>query len=97
MNYYINKSKIHGNGVFSNKNIKKNTIIGLVIDYYFNLIPFRTNKLGLYLNHYNKYNCKLIYKDSRYYLIAIKNIKKNTELTIDYDDTPWFIAGTWHL
>ena len=96
MNYKIKKSKIHGNGVIANKNIKKNTNIGVVITYTY-FIPFRTNDLGYYLNHSFKNNCKLYLIDNKYSIVATKNIKKNDELTINYDDTPWFIAGSWLL
>ena len=61
MKYKIKKSKIHGKGIISNENIKNNTTIGIVIDYYLNLIPYRTNKIGLYLNHSVDNNCKLEY------------------------------------
>ena len=95
-NYSIKKSKIHGHGIMANKNIKKNTTIGVVI-YFKYFLPFRTNDLGYYLNHSFKNNCKLYLIDNKYYLIATKNIRKNMELTINYDDTPWFIAGSWIL
>ena len=37
MKYKIKKSTIHGKGIISNQPIKKNTTIGIVIDYYYNL------------------------------------------------------------
>ena len=94
-NYNIKQSNIHGKGVFSTKKIKKNQSIGEVIYYKYYIIPVRTSDIGLYHNHAFDFNCKLIYKNYSYYLYNIKKIEKNTELTINYNDTPWFIAGTW--
>jgi SET domain-containing protein len=96
MNYIIKKSNIHGHGVIANKTIKKNTNIGVVITYKY-LIPFRTNDLGYYLNHSFNCNCKLNLIGNNYCIISTKNIRKNDEITINYDDTPWFIAGSWSL
>ena len=95
MKYYIKNSHIQGKGVFSKKKIKKDDLIGKVIYYKFNIIPLRTKTLGLYLNHSFKNNCMLVYKNKSYYLVAIKDIVSDIELTINYNDTPWFIAGTW--
>jgi hypothetical protein len=97
MKYKIKKSKIHGIGIISNDTIKINTTIGIVINYYLKFIPFRTTKIGHYLNHSFDNNCKLVYTKNKYYLVSIKNIKKDCELTINYNNTPWFIAGTWCL
>ena len=93
MKYYIKNSDIQGKGVFSKK-IKKDDLTGKVIYYKFNIIPLRTQTLGLYLNHSFKNNCRLVYKNKSYYLLAVKDIVSDTELTINYNDTLWFIAGT---
>ena len=91
------KSKIHGDGIIINKSVNKNTIIGDVIEFTFYVIPVRTSNLGMFLNHSIDNNCKLIYKNNKYKLVATKKINKNNELTLNYNDTPWFIFGSWIL
>ena len=91
--YYIDKSKIHGNGVFINENLLNGTKIGKVIDYHFLVFPYVTNYLGKWINHSDKPNCKIVYDNEKkfYNLYTIKDLKKNTELLMDYHDTPWYI------
>jgi len=92
-NYYIDNSKIHGKGVFINKDLVRGEKIGKVIDYNFYFIPYVTNFLGKWINHSNKPNCKIFYDNEKkiYNLYLTKDLKKNTELLMDYNDTPWYI------
>lgn len=94
--YVLKESDIHGKGIFSTEEIKKNEIIGQGITYYMYTIPYITKELGKWLNHSNKCNCYLKYYKNVYYIVALEDIKKNTELTLNYDDSriPWFIQGS---
>lgn len=91
-NYKLQKSNIDGFGLFANMNIKKNEIIGIAI-YFLLGIPHITQDFGKWINHSYKPNSKLVYseKTNKYYIVAIKNIKINEEITANYNDTPWFI------
>ena len=91
-NFKIHKSNIHGYGVFANKRLYQDLPIAIAI-YYFLGVPHITVDFGKWINHSYKPNSKL-YFDSytgRYYLVAIRDIDHNEEITADYNDTPWFI------
>ena len=62
----------------------------------FMCIPYKT-VTGKYVNHSRNNNCKCININGIYYLQSIKNIFENTELTLNYNDTPWFILGEWSI
>jgi hypothetical protein len=100
-NTYIKSSTIHGDGLFANKNFKKNDII---IN---NIFPYKESnkklyniissdkfnnyiiKEGKYINHCsNNYNT-IIYTDDYiiYQLIAIKDINENEEILCNYNIT----------
>jgi SET domain-containing protein len=98
---YVKKSKIKGKGLFAKKNIKKGELIGIVQGPIVpdnqksykkygedHLHPISYTKAILnknitkYTNHSCKPNCGL--KNSTK-IIAIKDIKKDQEITIDYD------------
>ena len=59
-NFYIDKSIIHGIGVFSKKNINKNSIIGIVminkVPFNFIFVPNITDDFGRFINHSYKSN-----------------------------------------
>jgi len=92
-NFILKKSNIHGLGIHSNKNIKKNQIIGVTIYYIYYFFPIITTDLGKWLNHSYNPNSFLYYSPENkiYYLIANQYISKDTEITVDYRHTPWFI------
>ena len=98
MKYYIDKSNIHGKGVFAKENIPKNTHLGILVKFKFYL-PFKQGLLGKYLNHSHIENCRFQYLKNKniYMLVSNKTINKNEELTINYNKTPWFVAGTWSI
>jgi SET domain-containing protein len=91
--YKINNSKIHGVGIIATKFIPKNTVIGLPLYVKYWIFPVITKDLGRKINH--SYNptayLKKDTKELKWYLIANQDIHKNNEITINYDDTPWFI------
>jgi hypothetical protein len=96
---YISHSKIEGNGLFASKDFKKGSII--IYDLFKNkpkdeklYDPISTEKFqkyinveGRYINHCNKkINSKVVSKDNKLYqLKATKNIKKNEEITANYN------------
>lgn len=90
-NYLVKNSNIHGKGIFAKRNINKNKIIEKAIEVLV-IIPIITPYFGSLINHSYKPNCRLkIRKDGNYYVIANKYININEELTINYNNTPWFI------
>ena len=93
--FYSKKSKIHGLGIFLKKKINKNKLIGLGIYYNFLNIPFVTKKFGSLINHSKEPNCYLKYdfKKKIYNVYSLKIIKKDEEITLNYNDLPWFCCG----
>ena len=83
---YISNSIINGEGTFANRNIKKNVILFVAID-----INKNVTYLGSKVNHCKICNTRLVKINSQYYIVSKKEILKDEELTIDYDDTPKFI------
>lgn len=84
-NLYTAKSKIHGKGLFTKTLIPIGTKIMLVADIK------RKDKglkwittLGGYLNHSVKDNVILVQEGNLYFVYALKSIKPNEELTVDY-------------
>lgn len=93
-NFYLAPSGIHGTGLFANKSFTRGNIIGVAM-HFFLFVPIITSELGQWINHSYVPNCKIHYYDkkNKYYLVALKEINKNDELTINYNDTPWYIRG----
>jgi hypothetical protein len=86
VNLYIYKSNIHGDGLYTNKKIFKGEIISLMIN---NDKTITYN--GTKINHSFTPNTKLEKTKNGWEIIALQNINKYTELTVDYNDTPDFI------
>lgn len=91
--YVIGKSKTHGKGVFASTNIRPNTNLGLAFTKIKNTNDpdedYTRTPLGQYVNHSNIPNIKLMNKGNNYYYVAIKPIKRNDELFLDYSTFPW--------
>ena len=81
----IKESKIEGLGLFSNRKIKKDTILGIThifhVDYEDSYI--RT-PLGGFINYSDTPNCKLENKIGDLFLKTIVDIKEGEELTLKY-------------
>lgn len=92
-NYYLKESNIHGLGIHSNKNIYRGNIIGIGIYFKIRIIPYVTEDFGKWINHSNKPNAYLQYDtiNCLYLVMALNDINKNTEITLDYNKTPWYI------
>lgn len=84
--FYLRESRIHGLGVYCKENVPMGRILFKAIDHNKKITP-----LGTKINHCNNPNSKLIILDNNWYLISIKQIDKYTEITADYNDTPYFI------
>lgn len=84
--FYVNNSRINGVGVFCGMSIQKGNILFKAIEYNKKITP-----LGTKVNHCNNPNSQLVKMNNDWYLISIKNIDKNSEITADYNFTPDFI------
>ena len=96
--FEIKDSEIHGKGIFAKKDIEEDDYIGKALTRVSNTgdfdQDFRRTKLGRYVNHSLDSNVKLEKDDEDeniLYLLAIKNIKKDDELTCNYRDLDEFI------
>jgi len=81
-------SPIHGQGAFAKEPIGD----GEFVDY---LILGAKTPLGDYLNHQAKPNGKMVQVPSKpmhYYLRSSNEISPGEELTMDYNDSPDFVA-----
>ena len=82
-NVYIEKSVIHGKGLFSAENLKEGDIIGVSHATY-GKIWYQTVPIGLYYNHSSEPNCIVRVEDNINLLIANRDIYQDEELTVDY-------------
>jgi len=87
--YHFGDSKIHGTGAFASRDIQPEEIIGSAFSYA-NKKLSRT-ELGAKVNHQFNNNSIMRKDKSGYNLYATKDIKKGSEVTANYEDTPDFI------
>jgi SET domain-containing protein len=94
-NYYLAPSKIHGTGTHATKTLHQGEKIGVGIEFdtYLGIMPYVTPNFGRWINHSWTPNAKLDYdyKNQKWNIIASKRISKDNEITINYQDTPWYI------
>lgn len=90
--YYIGNSNIHGKGIFLSKKIKKDTPIDIGIGFQFFLLPYVTEMFGSLINHSYRANCYLKYTGGAYYVVSKVDIDRDSEITLDYRNTPWYIS-----
>lgn len=83
---YIALSNIHGVGVFTKLNLLKNKKIYKAIDKYKNITYF-----GSKINHSNNPNTYIKETNDGWFIYSLNYIKKFTELTLNYNNTPDFI------
>jgi hypothetical protein len=93
--WYIGKSKIHGNGVIVSRDVGSGQWIGIAARYIFGLIPDITDDFGSMINHSYTPTSEIRYDHHRdvWALFSLWKLPQNTEVTVDYRKTPWFIAG----
>lgn len=92
----VGPSKIHGQGVHALKNISKGTVIGTGIYFAFVFIPVVTSDFGSLINHSFKPNTDLVFNDEgdwKWVVVANRDISKEEEITLNYENTPWYIKG----
>ena len=97
--WIVRPSPIHGVGVFPAQAhpIRKNEHVGVaIVGGGILSLPFITPELGSLINHSNKPTARLQRSrsgGSSYFLAANRNLGADTEITLDYRDTPWWVAG----
>lgn len=84
----IDKSAIHGFGVFATKPFKPGEIIGQILERHQNndKIIYKRTLLGKYVNHQEKDNAKFEKQGYNYYLIATEPILAGQEIVTNYND-----------
>jgi SET domain-containing protein len=92
--YVIDSSPIHGKGIIAKQTIQKGEVIDIGIDYYYGIFPYVTPHFGSWLNHCQKANAHLVYMSHKYYVVASSQIRKGQEITVNYNQTPWYINGS---
>ena len=83
-------SPIHGHGLFVVHKLPRNTLITKAITKNFG-IPHVTPEASK-INHSWFPNCKLTYYQDEYYIETLYDMSPYTEITINYNDTPWYIS-----
>lgn len=84
--WYISNSPIEGEGVFAAKDIFYGEIIDIAVVSMVK-ISFFCSKI----NHSWNPCAKLVKNLNNYDVVTIQNISKDQEITINYNDTPFFI------
>ena len=86
---YIDDSLIHGKGLFTIADIKKNDCIILIADIDRKKKGMKwISDLGDFVNHQKNGNCILTQEGEKFYAYAIRDIKGGEEITSDYTITP---------
>ena len=81
-NVELNKSKIHGYGIFAIKNISRGDVVGR--RHIEGLDEIIRTPLGGYINHSEDPNCIREKVGSEHFLVAKRLIKTGEELTLKY-------------
>ncbi len=82
-NVFVDKSKIQGKGLFTNKNIREGEVIGLA---HSNGQP--VGKIGKFHNHSFEPNAISIEQGNQRYLVAAQDLPVGSEITTDYTMQP---------
>lgn len=87
--YKLGASKIHGIGVIAESFISKGVVVDDVVLNY-----VVTPHFGRWINHSRQPNCKMVQDGTslRWVLVTMRDISSGEELTVNYWDTPSFIA-----
>ena len=93
----VKPSHIDGVGVFSDFDIPKNINIGRAVAKNNVSWPYVT-QFGSKINHSFTPNTHLVEYHDEYYLVSSQFIPAGTEITANYNATPWFIekAKAWY-
>jgi hypothetical protein len=94
LNYLIGDSSIHGKGVLASHNLKEDEIVGLGIAFEYYFFPYVTPELGAFINHSYNPSAYLFWdEDQGWFVKTIKPLNKGEEITVNYENTPWYIEG----
>ena len=88
--YNFRDSDIHGTGTFASRDIESKEKIGNA--FYPKDKKMMRTKLGATVNHQYNNNSILKKDDETYNLYSTKGIKKGSEITANYKETPDFIS-----
>lgn len=89
MKWKVDKSKIHGNGVFATQNITPGMDLGVSIPMIRDtpdLRMFHRNTFGLLVNDSKTPNAKTVKRGDDWHFTAIKPIQEGEEILVDYQD-----------
>lgn len=78
----IRKSSIHGLGLWAVEPIKEGTEIGM--SHFYWGTELQRTPLGGFYNHSDEPNVVKVQKDSRFFLVALKDIWPGEEITCKY-------------
>lgn len=92
--FFVARSAIHGRGVFSARDLERGDEVGEAIRFQWLVCPIFTRELVRYVNHSGRPTARLRWSAPRgaWMLATVRHVPRNTELTIDYRDTPWYVA-----
>jgi hypothetical protein len=89
----VHRSRIHGRGVFVTQPMKP----GQTIDRGIERVTAwpRVTDFGSLINHSSQPTCELLYdqKSKTHWVVARVNLPSLSEITVDYNRTPWYIAN----
>ena len=104
---YHGPSRIHGTGAFAGADFHRDqhvpipfTLVNENDPAHFDSIEggMSPHRPFCYLNHADKPNCEVVGvakgRPERLYLVLLKNVKRGTELTIDYGEEYWRLIST---
>ena len=97
MRWYKGNSSIHGNGAFAGEEIPENNAVDYLVSGLAGggLLGVDRTKLGELINHQADPNGRMEIvpgTPDKYYLRSLKNIHPGSEITMDYNDSPPFVA-----
>ena len=101
--WYTGPSDIHGTGAFASEPIRGGDDIDILVNGFTvggqvpggSLMTPNRTKLGRFINHQSTPNSRLMgipSKPEQFYLLASEDIDPGSELTMDYYDTPDWVA-----
>lgn len=90
--WVIRNSKIQGVGVFLDRDYKSNERIDIGIYFFLGFFPIVT-PFGSKINHQDNANCYLQYYNHQWHVTTRSALTKATEITLNYQDCPWYIKG----
>lgn len=84
----IGWSAIHGQGIMASKPFNKGEMILKAVDRSVGAITY----LGLFINHQSNANATLTAIEEGWWVIALKDIPRGEEVTVDYTLLPVFLS-----